>query len=50
MHKISVYGSSGFLGIKLVKYFLSKNYYVAKDSKNFKDKLKKKKKIFLIYF
>jgi dTDP-4-dehydrorhamnose reductase len=46
MHKISVYGSSGFLGIKLVKYFLSKNYYVSKDSKNFKVKLKKKKNIF----
>ena len=42
MHKILVYGSSGFLGKKLVKYFLSKNYYVSKDSKNFKFKLKKK--------
>ena len=45
MHKILVYGSSGFLGIKLVKYFSSKKYYVSKDSKNFRNKLKKKKNI-----
>ena len=49
MHKILVYGSSGFLGKKLVKYFSSKNYYVSKDSKNFKFKLKKKKNIFNLF-
>ena len=50
MHKILVYGSSGFLGTKLVKYFVSKKYYVSKDSKNFKNKLKKKKKYLQFIF
>ena len=50
MQKISVYGSSGVLGKKLVKHLSSKNYHLSKDNKNFKIKLKKEKNIFNLFF
>ena len=46
MYKIIIYGSSGFLGKKLVKFLNKKNYRLIKDNETQKKKLKKTKNLF----
>ena len=46
MYKIIIYGSSGFLGKKLVKFLNKKNYKLIKDNDNQKKKLKTTKNLF----
>jgi dTDP-4-dehydrorhamnose reductase len=46
MYKIIIYGSSGFLGKKLVKFLKKKNYRLIKDNETQKKKLKKTKNLF----
>ena len=46
MYKIIIYGSSGFLGRKLVKFLRKKNYIVLNDSIKKKNKLKTTKNLF----
>ena len=41
MYKIIIYGSSGFLGKKLVKFLKKKNYRLIKDNETQKKKTKK---------
>jgi len=49
MYKIIIYGSSGFLGKKLVKYLNKKNYSLLKDNKKLKNKFKKTKNLLNIF-